>query len=88
VLRAPNYIDGPLSFHVNTAGFPWGRAIGWLFGGGQVGGRQHLDQCKGIKAVDFGYLMGLGNQFARLWHWPALQQRLQQCVQRSAAHHK
>lgn len=59
-----HYIDVPLSFHVNTDGFFFeaGPQVGFLVAAKSEIGSVTTDAKGAFKAVDFGYLAGLGYQ--------------------------
>jgi hypothetical protein len=59
-----HYIDVPLSFHVNTDGFFFeaGPQVGFLVAAKSEIGSVTADAKSAFKAVDFGYLAGLGYQ--------------------------
>lgn len=59
-----HYIDVPLAFHVNTDGFFFeaGPQVGFLVAAQKQIGSASSDVKSAYKAVDFGYLAGLGYQ--------------------------
>jgi hypothetical protein len=59
-----HYIDIPLAFHVNTDGFFFeaGPQVGFLVAARNEFGSASTDVKSAYKAVDFGYLAGLGYQ--------------------------
>ena len=59
-----HYVDVPLSFHVNTDGFFFeaGPQVGFLVAAKSEIGSTSTDAKNTFKAVDFGYLAGLGYQ--------------------------
>ena len=59
-----NYLDVPLSFHVNTNGlfFEAGPQVGFLLSAKTKNGNLSTDTKAVYNAVDFGYLFGLGYQ--------------------------
>jgi opacity protein-like surface antigen len=59
-----HYIDIPLAFHVNTDGFFFeaGPQLGFLIAAKNETGSISVDVKNTYKAVDFGYLAGLGYQ--------------------------
>jgi hypothetical protein len=59
-----HYVDVPLSFHVNTDGFFFeaGPQVGFLVAAKSEVGSVSTDAKSTFKAVDFGYLAGLGYQ--------------------------
>ena len=59
-----HYLDVPLSFHVNTDGFFFeaGPQVGFLVAAKSENGSVSTDAKSTFKAVDFGYLAGLGYQ--------------------------
>jgi len=59
-----HYIDVPLAFHVNTDGFFFevGPQVGFLVAAKSQLGSVSADAKNNYKAVDFGYLGGLGYQ--------------------------
>ena len=59
-----HYVDVPLSFHVNTDGFFFeaGPQVGFLVAAKSENGSVSTDAKGTFKAVDFGYLAGLGYQ--------------------------
>jgi hypothetical protein len=59
-----HYIDVPLAFHVNTDGFFFeaGPQVGFLVAARRELGSASADAKSAYKAVDFGYLAGLGYQ--------------------------
>ncbi|WP_210519068.1 porin family protein [Hymenobacter terricola] len=59
-----NYVDVPLSFHVNADGlfFEAGPQVGFLLAAKDQAGNLSLDRKPLYNTVDFGYLVGLGYQ--------------------------
>jgi hypothetical protein len=59
-----HYVDVPLAFHVNTDGFFFeaGPQVGFLVAAKSEVGGLSTDSKNAFKAVDFGYLAGLGYQ--------------------------
>jgi hypothetical protein len=59
-----NYLDVPLSFHVNADGlfFEAGPQVGFLLSAKSEAGNTSVDVKSATNSVDFGYLAGLGYQ--------------------------
>lgn len=59
-----HYLDVPLAFHVNTDGFFFeaGPQVGFLVAAKSEVGSASVDATNAFKAIDFGYLAGLGYQ--------------------------
>ena len=59
-----HYIDVPLAFHVNTDGFFFeaGPQVSFLVASKSEAGSVSVDNKAAYKAIDFGYLAGLGYQ--------------------------